>query len=717
MPEDLRLQINLLPELARHFAIPCLCLPTVEADDTIGSLAWQASQEGWNVRMITCDKDLDQLLSSSISTWDPLRRRLRGPQELWQERAILPEQVIDWLCMVGDTADNIPGIRGIGSIGASRLLSQYGSLDAILQYQSDFSAKRQQALEAFRERAEMMRTLVHIRRDVKLPCTLQDLALPQQWDLVAMQEWLRSIGLPSARFTATRRQRASDQKPLVEWLEGAHSPLAIYPWESGLRLEDAHGNYRLLLPHDYQQALPLLHTWRTDPQRRILCSDIRLLDHHFPAALHSIFNDCHQSWCASVGDTSTQLTYEGMAVRHHRLQLSHPVLADRYDRHYRPLFLHLTKQSSWAIERTHLHHISEQLQLLHGQILHELQSLAGDRLWHPQRPQALRHLLFDRCGITPPYHDQHGPRIDTRALQAMQHQHEAVRLVLQERQLRLRNKDLRQLLNAEQPHLHSSHYLDRTTGTLRCQLHTMGTIPEPDSIDTSIAQLLCAPPQEHIISLHLEYAELAALAADIQDQTLIDLLASPHPWQQIASLIMQRPCETIGPQESRIAQCLFLGHLHAVRSNALARRCQLEDTQTQLWLNNIQEMFPQCSAWRQAVLNGSLPIAWPSPSPLPTTSQRLQTVLASRVAIAITRCAADSLRHDQLPQLRMVHGSHLLFVGSLQQQQQLTAFVHSSMADALPGARIHCGHGSTWLDANRQSNVSFISTPAIRMTA
>ena len=139
MPDDLREQLRLLPELASIFGISTWQISGVEADDTLASLAQRSIEAGAEVWLATSDKDLDQLLTQQLFTWDPMGDRLRGVSELWNERGIRPDQVCDWLCMVGDSADNIPGIKGIGVKGAAQLLGEYDNLSAIIAHRETFT--------------------------------------------------------------------------------------------------------------------------------------------------------------------------------------------------------------------------------------------------------------------------------------------------------------------------------------------------------------------------------------------------------------------------------------------------------------------------------------------------------------------------------------------------------------------------------------------------
>ena len=107
-------------------------------------------------------------MNRQLFTWDPFRDRLRGVKELWEERGIQPHQVCDWLCMVGDSADNIPGIKGIGQKGAAQLLAAHGDLDEIIAQRENFTPRRQAAIEDFMVQRELIDHLVTIREDVPL---------------------------------------------------------------------------------------------------------------------------------------------------------------------------------------------------------------------------------------------------------------------------------------------------------------------------------------------------------------------------------------------------------------------------------------------------------------------------------------------------------------------------------------------------------------------
>ena len=138
MPEDLALSIPYIKELIRAFNIPTLYVDGYEADDVIGTLAKEAEQAGYQVYMVTPDKDFGQLVSENIFMYKPAKAGekpvIMGVPEVCQKFGIKhPLQVIDFLGLMGDASDNIPGIPGVGEVTARKLLAEYGSVEGVLE--------------------------------------------------------------------------------------------------------------------------------------------------------------------------------------------------------------------------------------------------------------------------------------------------------------------------------------------------------------------------------------------------------------------------------------------------------------------------------------------------------------------------------------------------------------------------------------------------------
>ena len=162
-----------LTELCADMNIPVLMVPGYEADDVIGSLAKRAAAEGYDVYMVTPDKDYGQLIQDNIRQYKPGRSggddEIVGYKEICEKYGILdPVQVIDMLTICGDTADNVPGVKGIGEVWAGKLISHYGSVENIYAHIGELSKKQAEMFEAARPHISLSKKLVTIKTDVPI---------------------------------------------------------------------------------------------------------------------------------------------------------------------------------------------------------------------------------------------------------------------------------------------------------------------------------------------------------------------------------------------------------------------------------------------------------------------------------------------------------------------------------------------------------------------
>ena len=170
-PEDIRASVPWIHKVAESLRIPTITIPGFEADDTIGCLAVMAEKEGFDVYMMTPDKDYAQLVTEKVRMYRPGRSgnppQVWGPAEVCERFGIdNPLQVIDLLGLMGDSADNIPGVPGIGPKTAAKLLNTYGSMETLLDSTADLKGKQKENLENFRAQALLSKHLATIALDV-----------------------------------------------------------------------------------------------------------------------------------------------------------------------------------------------------------------------------------------------------------------------------------------------------------------------------------------------------------------------------------------------------------------------------------------------------------------------------------------------------------------------------------------------------------------------
>ncbi|MEY4930307.1 MAG: polymerase [Bacteroidota bacterium] len=179
-PEDIRSGVPKVKEILRGFNIPILELDGYEADDIIGTIAKRAEKEGFEVFMMTPDKDFGQLVSEKILLYKPAYMGnavdILGPKEVCEKWDIEDvSQVIDILGLQGDTSDNIPGIPGIGPKTAAELLKQYKTVENIIAHASELKGKQKERVEQFGEQAILSKKLATIIVDVPVPWDEEDL--------------------------------------------------------------------------------------------------------------------------------------------------------------------------------------------------------------------------------------------------------------------------------------------------------------------------------------------------------------------------------------------------------------------------------------------------------------------------------------------------------------------------------------------------------------
>ncbi|CCB92111.1 DNA polymerase I [Waddlia chondrophila 2032/99] len=186
MPEDLRYQIEWAQEFCDLLGIPKLVVPQVEADDTMGSVAKWAEQKGTEVYLCTSDKDLCQLVSEKIFVLNTHKNNLiMGSKEVKESFGVSPSQMIDYLAIVGDASDNVPGIPGFGAKTAAKVLEEIGTLDHLLSHPEKLKGKKQEAVRTSAGTAKLSQKLVTIDTSIDFPKEGEffEMALPKLKEL------------------------------------------------------------------------------------------------------------------------------------------------------------------------------------------------------------------------------------------------------------------------------------------------------------------------------------------------------------------------------------------------------------------------------------------------------------------------------------------------------------------------------------------------------
>ncbi len=231
MPDEMRQQLDPIRAIVEALGITLLEVPGVEADDVIGTLAEQAKEHGFGVTISTSDKDMAQLVNKSITMVNTMDGGVLDPKGVKEKFGIAPEQVIDYLTLIGDTVDNVPGVPKVGPKTAAKWLQQYGTLDDIMGHAAEIGGKVGENLRECLDRLPLSRTLVTIKRDVELDVGPEDLQrqapdndrLRDLYAELEFKTWLSEIlegsEQSSAQAARANYETVTDAKRLTTWIK------------------------------------------------------------------------------------------------------------------------------------------------------------------------------------------------------------------------------------------------------------------------------------------------------------------------------------------------------------------------------------------------------------------------------------------------------------------------------------------------------------------
>ncbi|MDQ2993542.1 MAG: DNA polymerase, partial [Pseudomonadota bacterium] len=226
MPDELRVQIQPLHDLIKAMGLPLIVVDGVEADDVIGTLTIQAKQDGYPVLISTGDKDLCQLVNSHVTLLNTMTNVSLNEQGVMDKFGVKPSQMIDYLALVGDSSDNIPGVPKVGPKTAQKWLQEYGSLDAIVANADKISGKVGEYLRESLPNIPMSVQLVTIKCDVELDLTPAELVclkpdnskLRQLFTDLEFKSWLTKLDQELIPAVKQDYETVLSQEQFTKWM-------------------------------------------------------------------------------------------------------------------------------------------------------------------------------------------------------------------------------------------------------------------------------------------------------------------------------------------------------------------------------------------------------------------------------------------------------------------------------------------------------------------
>ena len=272
MPDDLREQIQPIHDLIHAMGLPLICIEGVEADDVIGTYATMATEQKRNTVISTGDKDMAQLVSEHVTLVNTMTDTHMDRQGVVGKFGVTPEQIVDYLALMGDNVDNIPGVPKVGPKTAAKWLNEFGTLDELMQRADEIKGKIGENLRNALEQLPLSKALTQIKCDVVLPLSLEELqpSEPNQQQLgeafarLEFKSWLDALNTTDV---AVEVETATEVPPQVRDYQLVTTQQDLQKWVDELRAAGAFAIDTETTSINYMQAQLVGFSFACEPGR------------------------------------------------------------------------------------------------------------------------------------------------------------------------------------------------------------------------------------------------------------------------------------------------------------------------------------------------------------------------------------------------------------------------------------------------------------------
>lgn len=634
-PSDLALQIPYIKQMVDALGLPLLEIPGVEADDVIGTLAARAVAAGVEVEIVTSDKDMMQLVGPRVRLRDPVNERVITAREVEARFGVTPEQVVEVMALMGDSIDNIPGVRGVGEKTATRLIQHFGSVEALYQRLDELEGlglrgtKRLRAqLEAGRDDAIKSRFLATIRCDVPLTVDIGEL-LRRSPDDQALSNLARQLefsallreftGPPQAPVRAFRESAPADEASLRSYMAGEQVGLAIGSVPGGgsppcalaarsgpvlvadgippvltAALRGAQGPERLVVD-DWKRMLRVTELAEAAPISPSAVFDTSLASYVIDSSrrAHGIDALASERLGQSLPPDDGSAPQERVIAVAAALVELGPMLAEQLatmglEGLYRDLELPTAtvlariEARGIAVDRRVLQETGEQLQATAKRLEAEIFALAGGP-FNLSSPQQLREVLFERLGLSTRgvRRGKTGLSVDAEVLARLAEEHPIVEKVLEHRTLfKLLStyvSGLLPLIDEKTGRLYTSfHQTVAATGRLSSSEPNLQNIPIRSAEGRRIRAAFVAPPGTVLLGADYSQIELRVLAHLTRDPVLVAAFANGEDiHRRTAAEVFSVAPEEVSAEQRRRAKVINFGILYGMGPQRLSRELRI----------------------------------------------------------------------------------------------------------------------------------------------
>jgi DNA polymerase-1 len=623
-PEDFPRQLALIKELVDLLGLARLEVPGYEADDVLASLAKKAEKEGYEVRILTADKDLYQLLSDRIHVLHP-EGYLITPAWLWEKYGLRPDQWADYRALTGDESDNLPGVKGIGEKTARKLLEEWGSLERLLKNLDRLKPAIREKILAHMDDLKLSWDLAKVRTDLPLEVDFAKRREPDRERLRAFLERLE-FGSLLHEFGLLESPKALEEAPwpppegaFVGFVLSRKEPM----WADLLALAAAREGRVHRAPEPYKALRDLKEA------RGLLAKDLSVLALREGLGLPPGDDPMLLAYLLDPSNT----TPEGVARRYggewteeagERAALSERLFANLWGRlegEERLLWLYREVERPLSAVLAHMEATGVRLDVAYLRALSlevaeeiarleaEVFRLAGHPFNLNSRDQ-LERVLFDELGLPAIGKTEKTGKRSTSAavLEALREAHPIVEKILQYRELtKLKSTyidPLPDLIHPRTGRLHTRFNQTATaTGRLSSSDPNLQNIPVRTPLGQRIRRAFIAEEGWLLVALDYSQIELRVLAHLSGDENLIRVFQEGRDIHtETASWMFGVPREAVDPLMRRAAKTINFGVLYGMSAHRLSQELAIPYEEAQAFIERYFQSFPKVRAWIEKTL-------------------------------------------------------------------------------------------------------------------
>ncbi len=641
MPEDLAEQLPLLKELLKAMNIQILQQPEIEADDIIGSLTRKFNEE---FILISGDKDLLQLIKPNTTVWltqKGISNVLKVDEAVLQQQFNLkPYQVIELKSIMGDSSDNIPGVPGIGKVGAQKLIDTYENLDNVYAHIDEINGSLKQKLILNKDMAYLSKKLATIKLDVPLDVSLEDCLLQMPFGAKAyelMQELdFRSILNKTELFAKQNIQQKTSEvitadiievdstSVFDEMIKNLTGSFAIYHEDMTINIGCAGKEYVLYTTGEvFTSNLNKFKSLCENANEKI-CFDAKSLMHeldHYNIKLNNYFDLPIAIYIANEMDAEISLNdalklneistnAKANAIYKLKERYVTKLINNSQLKLYSDIELPLV-QVLFEMEKAGIKVDIEQIRFLSASYHEELKAitskiydLAGEE-FNINSPKQLQNILFEKLKIE--FKGKKGTGIEV--LNAIADKHPIVNYLIRYRKIsKLISTYLDGMLNyvSNDGKIHTT-FMQRTTSTGRLSSRepNLQNLPIRDDEGRNLRKMFSSTYERGtIISADYNQIELRLIANFSKDENMInDYLSGKDIHTATASKIFNLPIQEIDANKRRIAKTVNFGIIYGISAFGLSQNLGISAKEAGEFIKKYMEIYPRIKEYGEKCIN------------------------------------------------------------------------------------------------------------------